>query len=79
MDHKTRPCARKIYMQQYIQQYICAHAVLVRPIYWCAIYIIDAKKYFRHFFVWLLFKTYLAKVIRSGYYHVLIRFGIGSW
>merc|ERR1719494_1379154 len=47
---KTLPCARKIYKRQYIQQYIFTHTVLVRAIYWCAIYIVDAKKYVPYFF-----------------------------
>ena len=34
MDKKTRPRATKIFMRQYIQQYVFTHAVLVRPIYW---------------------------------------------
>merc|ERR1719505_572108 len=34
----------------YIQQYIFTHTVLVRAIYWCAIYIVDAKKYVPYFF-----------------------------
>merc|ERR1719494_1224242 len=50
MDKKTLPCARKIYKRQYIQQYIFTHTVLVRAIYWCAIYIVDAKKYVPYFF-----------------------------
>ena len=45
MDNKTLPCATKIYVRQYIQRYICTYAVVMRPICWCAIYIVNAKKY----------------------------------
>ena len=55
MDNKIFPYATKIYVRQYIQQYICTHAVLMRPIYWCAIYIVDTKKYVRHLFYMVAF------------------------
>ena len=37
MDNKRLLRATKICMRQYIQQYAFTHAVLVQPIYWCAI------------------------------------------